>query len=65
MVLALYLSESPAHNEGEGPPFLDQVLSNGMFVPLSAIAVLSFFLLPMLASMAGAYPIAGRRSRGR
>ncbi|HJW76530.1 MAG TPA: ABC transporter permease subunit, partial [Thermoleophilia bacterium] len=64
MVLALYLSNSNPHGEDEGPPFLDQVLSNGMFVPLSAIAVLSFFLLPMLASMAGAYPIAGEAEQG-
>ena len=35
-----------------------------MFVPLSAIAVLSFFLLPLLASMAGAYPIAGEAEQG-
>jgi ABC-2 type transport system permease protein len=63
-VLALYLSNSNPHSEGEGPPFLDQALSNGMFVPLSAIAVLSFFLLPMLASMAGAYPVAGEAEQG-
>jgi len=64
MVLALYLSNSDPHGEGEGPPFLDQVLNNGMFVPLSAIAALSFFLLPLLASMAGAYPIAGEAEQG-
>jgi ABC-2 type transport system permease protein len=64
MVLALYLSNSNPHSQGEGPPFLDQVLNNGMFVPLSAIAVLSFFLLPMLASMAGAYPVAGEAEQG-
>jgi ABC-2 type transport system permease protein len=63
-VLALYLSSSNPHSQGEGPPFLDQVLSNGMFVPLSAMAALSLFLLPLLASMAGAYPIAGEAEQG-
>jgi ABC-2 type transport system permease protein len=63
-VLALYLSSSNPHSQGEGPPFLDQVVSNGMFVPLSALAALSLFLLPLLASMAGAYPIAGEAEQG-
>jgi ABC-2 type transport system permease protein len=62
-VLALYLSSSkPA--PGEGPPFLSAAFSNGMFVPLSAMAALSFFLLPLLSSMAGAYPLAGEAEQG-
>jgi ABC-2 type transport system permease protein len=63
-VLALYLSSSNPHGQGEGPPFLSQVTSNGMFVPLSAMVALSLFLLPLLASMAGAYPIAGEAEQG-
>lgn len=63
IVLALYLTSSkPA--PGEGPPFLSAAFSNGMFVPLSAMAALSFFLLPLLSSMAGAYPIAGEAEQG-
>ena len=62
-VLALYLSSSKP-GAGEGPPFLSQVVHNGMFVPLSALAALSFFLLPLLSSMAGAYPVAGEAEQG-
>jgi ABC-2 type transport system permease protein len=62
-VLALDLSSSKP-GAGEGPPFLSQVVHNGMFVPLSALAALSFFLLPLLSSMAGAYPVAGEAEQG-
>jgi len=63
MVLALYLSSSkPA--PGEGPPFFQSIANNGIFVPLAAIAALSFFLLPLVAAMAGAFPIAGEAELG-
>jgi ABC-2 type transport system permease protein len=62
-VLALYLAHAkPA--AGEGPPFLASAVHNGLFVPLSAVGVLSFFLLPLLSSMAGAFPIAGEAEMG-
>ena len=63
IVLALDLSNSkPA--PGEGPPFFAQITNNGIFVPLAAIGVLSFFLFPLIASMAGAFPLAGEAELG-
>jgi ABC-2 type transport system permease protein len=63
IVLALDLSNSkPA--PGEGPPFFAQVTNNGIFVPLAAIGALSFFLFPLVASMAGAFPLAGEAEMG-
>jgi len=63
IVLALDLSSSkPA--PGEGPPFFSQITNNGIFVPLAAIGALSFFLFPLVASMAGAYPLAGEAEMG-
>ena len=63
IVLALQLSNSKP-GPGEGPPFFSQVVNNGVFVPLAAIGALSFFLFPLVASMAGAYPLAGEAETG-
>ena len=63
IVLALDLSSSkPA--PGEGPPFFSAIANNGVFVPLAAIGALSFFLFPLVASMAGAFPLAGEAEQG-
>jgi ABC-2 type transport system permease protein len=63
IVLALDLSSSkPA--PGEGPPFFSAITNNGIFVPLAAIGALSFFLFPLVASMAGAFPLAGEAEQG-
>jgi ABC-2 type transport system permease protein len=62
-VIALYLANAKPQ-AGEGPPFLASAVHNGLFVPISAIAVLSFFFLPLLSSMAGAFPIAGEAEMG-
>ena len=62
-VVALYLANAKPR-AGEGPPFLANAVHNGLFVPLSAVGVLSFFFLPLLSSMAGAFPIAGEAEMG-
>jgi ABC-2 type transport system permease protein len=63
MALALSLSsKKPGPNEG--PPFFSQAVHNGMFLPLAAIAALSFFFLPLVASMAGGFPLAGEAEQG-
>jgi ABC-2 type transport system permease protein len=59
IVIALALS---AHKPtgGQGPDaFFALAAQNGMFVALAAIAALSGFFLPLLASMAGSSPLAG------
>ena len=63
IVLALQLSNSKP-GPGEGPPFFAAITNNGLFVPLAAIGALSFFLFPLVASMAGAYPLAGEAETG-
>jgi ABC-2 type transport system permease protein len=63
IVLALDLSSSKP-GAGEGPPFFAAIINNGIFVPLAAIGALSFFLFPLIASMAGAYPLAGEAELG-
>ncbi len=63
MTIALRLStEQPA--EGHGPPFFSNIASNGLFVPLAALAFLSFFLLPLVAAMTGGFVIAGEAETG-
>lgn len=63
MTLALRLStEQPA--PGEGPPFFSSIAGNGLFVPLAALAALSFFLLPLVSSMTGGFVIAGEAETG-
>jgi len=63
IVLALDLASSKP-GPGEGPPFFSAITNNGIFVPLAAIGALSFFLFPLVASMAGAYPLAGEAEMG-
>jgi ABC-2 type transport system permease protein len=63
MVIALDLS-SAKPQAGEGPPFLSQALSNGLLIPVSALAALSFFLLPLVAAMAGGHQLAGEAEQG-
>lgn len=63
MTIALRLSSgTPPH--GEGPPFFSNIAANGMFVPLAALAAMSFFLLPLVSAMTGSYVIAGEAELG-
>jgi ABC-2 type transport system permease protein len=63
MVLALDLATSKP-GPGEGPPFFSNIVNNGVFVPLAAIAALSAFLLPLAAAMTGGYAVAGEAEMG-
>ncbi|HZK48925.1 MAG TPA: ABC transporter permease subunit [Thermoleophilia bacterium] len=63
MTIALRLSsEQPP--EGHGPPFFSNIAGNGLFVPLAALAFLSFFLLPLVSAMTGGFVIAGEAETG-
>lgn len=63
MTIALRLStEQPA--PGHGPPFFSSIASNGLFVPLAALAAMSFFLLPLVSAMTGSFVIAGEAETG-
>jgi ABC-2 type transport system permease protein len=41
-----------------GPPFFSLAKSNGLLVPLAAMAMLSAFFLPLIAAMAGGFQLA-------
>lgn len=63
MTIALRLStEQP--EPGDGPPFFSSIADNGLFVPVAALAVMSFFLLPLVSSMTGSFVIAGEAETG-
>jgi ABC-type transport system involved in multi-copper enzyme maturation permease subunit len=67
MVVALALQKHKPQG-GQGSDQMDQFFAlaahNGMYVAIAAIAVLTAFLLPLLASMAGSSPIAGEAEQG-
>jgi ABC-2 type transport system permease protein len=64
MVVALALQSSPPQDDGGPDRFFALAIDNGMYVAIAAIAVLTAFLLPLLASMAGSSPIAGEAEQG-
>lgn len=64
IVVALALSPpSPGDDDGPGGYFL-LASDNGLLVPLAAITMLTTFLLPLLASMAGSFQLAGEAETG-
>jgi ABC-2 type transport system permease protein len=64
MTIALKLSPPPAGASEDGPPFLFQILSNGLFVPLTALAVLQPFFLPLATGLFSGDAIAGEAQAG-
>src|SRR5450759_4361858 len=65
IVVALDLS-SPSSRGGDGGPGGLFILAShtGLLVPLAAIGALTTFLLPLLASMAGSFQLAGEAESG-
>jgi ABC-2 type transport system permease protein len=64
IVLSLALSSSPPANSPDNPPFLTLILSNGLFAPLTALAVIQPFFLPLGAGLLSGDSIAGESSAG-
>ncbi len=71
MVVALnFASPAPrggdaaANTAGAANSFFSLAADNGLLVPLAAIAVLTSFLLPLVASMAGGFQLAGEAESG-
>ncbi len=64
MTIALKLSPPPAGAAGDSPPFLLQILDNGLFVPLTALAVLQPFFLPLATGLFSGDAIAGEAQAG-
>jgi len=63
ITLAFYLNRNNHHDNGPGG-VISLAFHNGLLMPLAAIAMLSAFLLPLLAAMAGAYQLAGEAETG-
>ncbi len=61
--LALYLNRNNHHGGGPGG-IVSLARHDGLFMPIAAILLLSAFLLPLLASMVGAYQLAGESETG-
>src|SRR3989442_4921040 len=61
IVIGLLTSRQPAH---EGPPFFALISKSGLFTPLTSLAVLQPFFLPLTASLLSGDAIAGEASAG-
>ena len=62
MTLALYLNRH-SHDQGPGG-VVSLARHDGLLMPMAAVALLSAFLLPLLASMVGSYQLAGEAETG-
>ena len=62
--LALYLNRNNRHGGGGPGGIVSLARHDGLFMPIAAILLLSAFLLPLLASMVGAYQLAGESETG-
>ncbi len=63
IAVAVKLSASPPH-PGEGPPFLDRVTQNGLFVGITALAVSIPLFLPLTVGVVAGDTIAGEAGLG-
>ncbi|TDE92748.1 ABC transporter permease [Occultella glacieicola] len=63
MAVVVRLSSEPP-GPGEGPPFLDQVTNNGMFVAVTALVVTTPLFLPLTVAVVSGDTIAGEASLG-
>jgi ABC-2 type transport system permease protein len=65
IVVAMKLSPPPASGGGEdAPPFLLQILTNGLFAPLTGLAVVQPFFLPLATGLFAGDAIAGEAQNG-
>jgi ABC-2 type transport system permease protein len=62
IAVAVRLASSPP--PGEGPPFLDQIAGNGVFVALTALTVVLPLFLPLAVSVVSGDAVAGEASLG-
>jgi ABC-2 type transport system permease protein len=64
IVIALRVSPPPAGGGEDAPPFLFQILRNGLFAPLTGLAVVQPFFLPLAAGLFAGDAIAGEAQGG-
>lgn len=64
VLIAVAVRLFSAPNPGEGPPLLDQVTNNGLFVGLSALIVCIPFFLPLAIGVVAGDTLAGESNLG-
>src|SRR5664280_2972325 len=64
VTLALYLNRNNHHHDNGSGGLISLAMHNGLLMPVAAITLLWAFLLPLLASMVGAYQLAGEAETG-
>jgi len=64
VTLALYLNRNSSHHDAGAGGVINLAMHNGLLMPAAAMLLLSGFLLPLLASMAGSYQLAGEGETG-
>jgi len=64
IVVSLKLSSNDPSAAATGPAFLGKILVNGLFAPLSALAVIQPFFLPLGAGLLSGDAVAGEASAG-
>ncbi|QGH69728.1 ABC transporter permease [Pseudactinotalea sp. HY158] len=63
LALVVYFSAEPP-GPGEGPPFLDRVTQNGMFVAVTALVVTTPLFLPLTIAATAGDTVAGEAAHG-
>ena len=64
IVIALKVSPPPPGSGEDAPPFLSQILRNGLFAPLTGLAVVQPFFLPLATGLFAGDGIAGEAQAG-
>jgi len=64
IVIAVKLSPPTPEASGDAPPFLLQIVRNGLFAPLTGLAVIQPFFLPLAAGLLSGDAIAGEAQGG-
>ena len=64
IAIAVKVSPPPAEAAKDAPPFLLQIVRNGLFAPLTGLAVIQPFFLPLAAGLFAGDAIAGEAQGG-
>ncbi len=64
IVIAVKVSPPPPQAAGEGPPFLMQIVRNGLFAPLTGLAVVQPFFMSLAIGLFAGDAIAGEAQNG-
>ena len=64
ILIAVAVRLSTPSGDNEGPPFLGEITTNGIFVALTALTVVLPFFLPLAVSVVSGDAVAGEASQG-